>query len=765
MNTSRIRNGPLRIARISRTGVVILILLVNLLPIGQMVQPAYAAAPDIEAWHNLTSPPKWSGGTTVQQSNSKYGEGDSLPFRYTHDSRGQGALQGGSTYRVILKWEHLFDDGAPIEAFIDYLTTYTATETTVTGHAFDSLTCTTLSTEPIPADSGANEPSGVTLPPAALNPGDTQVFDLCNITIIGFSNYVSLPPSGNRIVRTLEVTYEVLGTGDQDVGIAFGGHLAEEAFWGQGNGAGNFPGASPQVLVNQSEACTLAEGGDPDNASDWECTQDTSDKNININPNAAMPRPRIIIVKDADPNGLQDFQFTGDLGDFTLDDDAGVVGAQDPPHDTEIFLGIDPGQYSITEQDTPGWDLASITCTGTEIQSGGAFPPDVTQDGSTIDITVELDQEVRCVFLNTEVTEPALTIDKECTPATGNSPGDVVHCTIDYANTGNADATHVTIVDDYDQTHGSVSNVTDGTHFAAGTDNADTITWGPATVPAETSGSVSYDYTLSGAGSFPAGTTTVRNTATIDSDQTDPVDDEETIKVETELAIDVDKTAAPTSVNEPGGEVEFTVQVTNTGDKTVTLNQIADDEDDDGTDDTFYAASVICDQTVLAPGETATCTFTRYVSGNAGDVITDEATASGTDDDGNPVSDSDTATVDIEGPTAITLASFTAEAGADGVTLAWETGTEIDNAGFNLYRAKSPDGPYIKLNAALIAAGGDPVAGATYSFLDEDLAPGTYTYELEDVDLNGVTTRHGPVSATVSPGLRRPAYRPMWPGF
>ena len=118
-----------------------------------------------------------------------------------------------------------------------------------------------------------------------------------------------------------------------------------------------------------------------------------------------------------------------------------------------------------------------------------------------------------------------------------------------------------------------------------------------------------------------------------------------------------------------------------------------------------------------------------------------------------------------EGPDAVTLASFAAEAGIGSVTLAWETGTEIDNAGFNLYRATAPDGPYTKVNDALIAATGDPVSGANYSLLDKGLAPGTYYYKLEDVDLNGVATLHGPVSATVTPQLRRPAYRPTLPGF
>ena len=114
-------------------------------------------------------------------------------------------------------------------------------------------------------------------------------------------------------------------------------------------------------------------------------------------------------------------------------------------------------------------------------------------------------------------------------------------------------------------------------------------------------------------------------------------------------------------------------------------------------------------------------------------------------------------------PTAITLASFTAQAGLGSVALAWETGTEVDNAGFNLYRATAEGGPYTRVNAALIAAEGDPVSGTSYTFLDKGLSHGTYFYKLEDVDLNGTTTLHGPVSAAVLPRLRRPPYRPTLP--
>jgi hypothetical protein len=40
--------------------------------------------------------------------------------------------------------------------------------------------------------------------------------------------------------------------------------------------------------------------------------------------------------------------------------------------------------------------------------------------------------------------------------------------------------------------------------------------------------------------------------------------------------------------------------------------------------------------TTLTPGQVVTCTFTLDVTGNAGDVVGDTVTVTGTDDDGTP---------------------------------------------------------------------------------------------------------------------------------
>jgi hypothetical protein len=99
--------------------------------------------------------------------------------------------------------------------------------------------------------------------------------------------------------------------------------------------------------------------------------------------------------------------------------------------------------------------------------------------------------------------------------------------------------------------------------------------------------------------------------------------------------------------------------------------------------------------------------------------------------------------------TLIKLSSFTAIPKFSQVIIQWSTESEIDNAGFNIYRATAEDGEYTKINSAFIAAEGSTTQGANYEFIDSGLRNGkTYYYKLEDIDLNGGNTLHGPVNAT-----------------
>jgi|GEM_PF-3345174 len=94
-------------------------------------------------------------------------------------------------------------------------------------------------------------------------------------------------------------------------------------------------------------------------------------------------------------------------------------------------------------------------------------------------------------------------------------------------------------------------------------------------------------------------------------------------------------------------------------------------------------------------------------------------------------------------PTLIELVSFNARSHGTSITLYWSTASEIDNAGFNIYRAESRDGEYSKINEALIPAQGAALVGADYTFIDTDVQLWKkYFYILEDVDTTGAQTAH-----------------------
>ncbi len=104
--------------------------------------------------------------------------------------------------------------------------------------------------------------------------------------------------------------------------------------------------------------------------------------------------------------------------------------------------------------------------------------------------------------------------------------------------------------------------------------------------------------------------------------------------------------------------------------------------------------------------------------------------------------------------TAVELLSFTAAGLDGGAELSWETGSEIDNLGFNLYRSSSASGPWERITGSLIPGLGSSPEGARYRYVDAGLENGvTYYYELEDVETTGRTKRHGPVWAVPAAGV------------
>jgi hypothetical protein len=96
-------------------------------------------------------------------------------------------------------------------------------------------------------------------------------------------------------------------------------------------------------------------------------------------------------------------------------------------------------------------------------------------------------------------------------------------------------------------------------------------------------------------------------------------------------------------------------------------------------------------------------------------------------------------------PTTVNMSSLKVTPSDKKVKLEWQTEAEIDNVGFNVWRAEG----FQKVNESMIPAEGSPIMGADYDFFDKWVMNGKlYYYLVEDIDNNGISTFHGPVKAT-----------------
>lgn len=131
----------------------------------------------------------------------------------------------------------------------------------------------------------------------------------------------------------------------------------------------------------------------------------------------------------------------------------------------------------------------------------------------------------------------------------------------------------------------------------------------------------------------------------------------------------------------------------------------------------------------------------------AGSNITNTATVNALTHD--PVTSNNTSTATCN-PSAVSIISFDAENQEDGILLTWETAEELNNLGFNLYRAEDLQGPKVQVNSKLIPSrnpGG--TSGAVYEFLDKQVGAGkNYYYWLEDIDFSLLPTLYGPLPVT-----------------
>ena len=108
------------------------------------------------------------------------------------------------------------------------------------------------------------------------------------------------------------------------------------------------------------------------------------------------------------------------------------------------------------------------------------------------------------------------------------------------------------------------------------------------------------------------------------------------------------------------------------------------------------------------------------------------------------------AMLEQQNPVSIELISLNADPIENGVKITWSVASEINHAGYNLYRSGERDGEFVKINKSLIGLNvHTSLTEKQYEFVDMNPAP-TAFYKLEDVSLDGERTWHGPVQVTIS---------------
>lgn len=229
----------------------------------------------------------------------------------------------------------------------------------------------------------------------------------------------------------------------------------------------------------------------------------------------------------------------------------------------------------------------------------------------------------------------SLSLTKTASVGSVAEPGGPVTFTLEIANTSPADSV----------TLGAITDAVEGAAPAAAGGTCPSLI-GTTLAPGEKA-SCAFELPVAGdAGDVVDDVATV--TGTDDDGETVSASGEESVAVtDVPSSITVDKVASVESVDEPGGAVTYTVTITNTSPAdAVTIGSITDSV----AGGSPFAAGGTCPAligAVVAPGDAVSCSFELTVTGDAGDVVADTVTVTGTDDDAATVQASDSAVVDV----------------------------------------------------------------------------------------------------------------------
>jgi len=432
---------------------------------------------------------------------------------------------------------------------------------------------------------------------------------------------------------------------------------------------------------------------------------------------------------------------------------------------------------------TGGWTCpgGSISCTNPTFVSGASttFTVVVTVNGGTASGTVITStaniasattdpNPSNNIATTTVIVATAGQADLAVTKVGTPNPvlaGNNITYTITVKNNGPASASTVTLTDTL-PANTTVVSITQPGGWTCPAPSGGTQTCTIASLAANTTATFTLVLNVT-AGTAPG--TTITNSVTVSSTTGDPTSANNTASTSATVAsptqadVAIIKTASPEPVNQ-GTNLTYTLQVTNNG-PAVAQNLVVTDTLPGQV--TFTSVSIPASQGSCAQASgTVTCNIASLSVGglviitinvNAATFSTatlssNTATVSASTSDPNLTNNSSTAITTIQSPTAVEISSFRAQMRpGGGVLLEWQTREETRNLGFHVYREDAEGRHRLDQSpiagSALFLRGGQPQHRAkTYQWTDPQ-GGGDASYWLEDLDLNGTHTLHGPVRA------------------
>jgi hypothetical protein len=475
-------------------------------------------------------------------------------------------------------------------------------------------------TFPIPAPSSTGSPVAGQ-PTASFNalPAGERVMTLFggDITAMAYVSQGSLTAA--QAETRISVTFTVTSP---NAVLAWGGHIGSREDWGF---VGGVPRSAGGISGSPYHMRTIS----------WNLTN-LGNTDRSMSAQAVIAPPAVTVVKTASPLNLPE-----PGGNFTFSVAVTNTGIQQVTLTTltdDIYGNLNGQGTCATGGTIAAGATYNCSFTGAFTGNAGATQTDIVTAIVTNSTGVTATDTDDAIVGLTDVA-PTINVTKTAGVSSLPEPGGNVTFTFVVTNTS---AENLTITSLSDNVYGTLAGDADcqvGTVLAAG---------------------ANCSFTHVGAVSGNAGSSHT-NTVTACGDDDDapatPVcdtDDETVTITDVGFTIDVDKSSDPTTLQAPGGTVTFTVDVTNnSATESVTLTDLDDNLFGDLFDDAGNALisnSDCADNTVIAAGDTYTCTFDATVSGSGGDSHTNTVTGCATDGETEDCDDGSTTVTITEPP-------------------------------------------------------------------------------------------------------------------